>query len=232
MPNACSETQASDRFGITLDFVTKLHNGSISDEEAKRFLRREDPFRVADDVMVPKPTSWLSIVATTPLGAVKGKPTKKCFVVGKRYYYRDDDFDNWLPASQSNAGACVITTLAPSHNWTFAEAAAAILGIGAGSGIVLLGNALIENGHTVTLPQGEEMVEKTENGVETGMRTDGYGDFCFTETGDPKNPVSVAGVFRDGPRWHALVSRLDYGFRWYAAYRLLVRNLDTSKLGL
>ena len=72
--NACSETQASDRFGITLDFVTKLHNGSISDEEAKRFLRREDPFRV-----VQKPMSLLSVIATTQLNAIAGKPTKQCF---------------------------------------------------------------------------------------------------------------------------------------------------------
>ncbi len=179
-----------------------------------------------------KPITFLSIVATTNLDAVAGKKTKKCFVVGNRYYYRDADFDNWLPANQLGADACVITTLAPAKDWKFAEAAAAILGVGAGTNIVLLGNLLIEHGHTMTLPQGEELVDKTERGEKTGMRTDGWGNWFFVETGDPKNPVSVGHVLRDSRGWCAHVRSLDYGYRWNADPRILVRNLDTSKLGL
>ncbi len=177
-----------------------------------------------------KPTPLLSVVAPTNLGAVAGKKTAKCFS-DSRYAYRDTDFDNWLPKNQPNADACVITTLAPSRDWTFAEVAATVLGIGGvGTDIKLLGEALIENGHTMTLAQTEEMVEKTEAGEKTGMKTDGYGNFCFVETSDPKNPVSVGSVYRVRREWRADVVRLDFGFRWVAVNRLLVRNLDASKL--
>lgn len=177
-----------------------------------------------------KPAALFSIIPTFQLGAVKGKKTKKCFP-RPRYVYRDADFDNWLSADQPDANACVITTLGLSRDWMFAEAAAKVLGIGAGSNVILLGIALIENGHTMTLAQAEEMVEATERGEETGMRTDGWGNFFFVETGDPKEPVSVGCVYRGERDWGASVYRLGYGHRWYAARRLLVRNLkDTSKL--
>lgn len=173
--------------------------------------------------------SWLSVVATFNLDAVDGKPTQKCFVDKKRYYYRDDDFDNQLPANQPRADGCVISTLGSSRNWTFAEAATTVLDIGAGTDTALLGKLLIEHGHTMTLAQAEKMVEKTEDGEKTGMCTDGYGNFAFVETGNSEDPVSVARVGRAG-RWSAYVGRLGGGGRWCADGRLLVRNLDTSKL--
>lgn len=39
---------AQDNLGIVVDFVTKLKNGAISPAEAKRFLRRENPFDTKD----------------------------------------------------------------------------------------------------------------------------------------------------------------------------------------
>jgi len=172
-----------------------------------------------------------TVAATTNLRAITGKKTRDCFPTSSpRYAYRGGDFDNWLPANQPNADACVITTLALAKEWTFVEGAATILGIGAGTGIALLGKSLIENGHTMTLVQAEEMVEKTECNEKTGMRTDGYGNFFFVETGDPENPVSVGFVDRGGRDWRARVFSLDFGGRWDAFSRLLVRNLDTSKL--
>jgi hypothetical protein len=35
---------SQDMLGVVVDIVTKLHNGSISLDEAKRFARREEPF--------------------------------------------------------------------------------------------------------------------------------------------------------------------------------------------
>lgn len=171
-----------------------------------------------------------SVIATTSLGAVAGKLTANCFA-SPQYVYRDADFDNWLSANQPDASACVISTLAFSKSWTFVEAAAKVLGIRDSTDVVLLGNALIAGGHTMTLPQGEEMVEATERGENTGMRIDGYGNFFLVETGDPKNPVSVGYVDRVGHAWNAYVFTLGYGCRRDAGHRLLVRNLsDASKL--
>lgn len=175
--------------------------------------------------------SLFSVVATTNLGAVAGKKTKRCFPLGPRYAYRDDNFDSWLPANQPKADPCVIATLAPAKDWTLAEGAAAILGIGAGPDIVLLGKLLIEHGHTMTLAQAEKMVEATERGKQTDMRTNDYGNFFFVETDNPEDPVSVGYVYRAERAWYARVNRLGRGGRWSAGGRLLVRNLsDASKL--
>ncbi len=97
---------------------------------------------------------------------------------------------------------------------------------------VKVGNQIIALGYTMTPQQHQEMVEKAERGEDTGMQTNGYSNFCIVETGDPKNPVSVVDASRGGPGWGAGVRRLGYGLRWYAGRRLLVRNLDASKLGL
>lgn len=47
--NSRSDAQ-DDLFGITLDFVTKLRNGAIKPEEAKRFLRKENPWPALIDL--------------------------------------------------------------------------------------------------------------------------------------------------------------------------------------
>ena len=179
--------------------------------------------------IIEKPVALFSVAATTHLPAVAGKKTGKCFT-DRRYAYRDSDFDDWLPVDQSNADACAIATLAPAWNWTFAEVAAKVLGVGAGTSIQMLGKALIENGHTMNLAQAEEMVEKTERGDKTGMHTDEYANFFFVETGNPKDPVSVGDVNRGERDWVAGVDRLGSDVRWCAGFRLLVRNLDTLKL--
>ena len=227
----CKKTAAFAGYiiqNIPSDLDGDAMDGWMNNPEAtKKFLSGLKPPEMAP----AKPTPLLSIIATTQLGAVAGKLTRKCFV-GQRWRKggRDKDFDNWLSANQSSAEKCAISTLAPSRDWMFEEGAATILGIGVGTDIVLLGKALIENDHTMTLAQAEEMVEKTECREKTGMRTNGYGNFFFVETGDPKNPVSVGFVYRGERGWSARVYRLDNGSRWYADTRLLVRNLDASKL--
>lgn len=181
-------------------------------------------------IVEPQKQSLFSVIATTNLGTLGEKKTAECFPK-PRYVYRDGDLDNWLPATQSKTDACTIATLKPAKDWTFAEAAAKVLGIGAGTSIKLLGKALIANGHTMTLVQAEEMVDKTDRGEETKMRTDSYANFFFVETGNEDNPVSVGFVSRGGLDWSAHVGSLDDGDRWRAGSRLLVRNLsDTSKL--
>lgn len=183
----------------------------------------------AKGVVLSRPL--FSVVAVTKLGAVAEKKTKKCFT-GSRYAYRDDDFDNWLPANQPNAQACVISTLEFSKEFTFREAVASILDISASTDIKSLDRFLIEHGYTMTLPQAEEMVEKTEYGERTEVCTDVYANFFFVETGDEKNRVSVGDVHRIGRAWGAHIDRLNDNNRWIADYRFLLRNLDASKLNL
>ncbi|HVB19975.1 MAG TPA: hypothetical protein VNF51_01640 [Candidatus Paceibacterota bacterium] len=187
--------------------------------------------------LVPPPKAaessalFFSVIATTQVAATDAKKTSKCFANFSRYHYRDGDFDPWLPANQPKADACAISTLGFERDWTFVETAAKILGVGASRSVKLIGKALIENGHTVTLAQIEEMVEATERRANTGMQTNSYWNFFFVETGNEDDPVSVAGVSRDVSGWNAGVRRLGYDSRWSAVVRLLVCNLDASKLG-
>lgn len=165
-----------------------------------------------------------SIVATTKIGMVSGKLTKNCFV-GSRWASRDADFDKWLPAKQPKAGKCVIATLAPpSRNWTYAESVSAILSISADVGPVVLGNSLIEHGHTMTLVQADEMVDKTEFGVKTEMQNNYGGNIFFEETGDPKNPIAVGSIVCDGHDWRAYIDEFDDDVKLTADYRILIRN--------
>lgn len=202
--------------------IVNKHGG---EEAADRFLRGET--MIVENPKPPQP-KLLSVIATIQLDAVTGRETVKCFV-GPQWAYRDSDFDRWLSANQPSSDACVITTLKPSRDWTFKEAAATILGIGAGTDVVLLGNLLIKHGHTMTLVQVEEMAKATDRGEKTEMSLDWW-NFFFVETGDPKSPVSVGGVRRDRHGWRAVVNRLGDDYRWYADNRLLIRNWDPSKL--
>ena len=124
---------------------------------------------------------------------------------------------------------CIITTLAFSREWTFTEVAAEILGVNASTDIIVLGNSLIEHRHTMSEAQAEKMMKKTDHGEKTGL-TFKYTNLFFKETGNPKNPVSLGCVYRGERDWIAGVRRLAYAYRGDAGYRLLVRNLDASKL--
>lgn len=203
-----------------------MNNWMNNPDATKKFLSGLKPPEA-----IPVKPPLFSIVATINLGTVGGKKTKK-FFTGPRWVYRDSDFDNWLPADQPKSAACIITTLALSRNWTFAEAAVALLGIigiDVDSDVATIGNLLIKQGHTMTLAQAEGIVEKTERGEKTEMRTDGYGNFFFVETGDPKKPVSVGYVNRGERDWYAHIRRLGRDNSWDVGNRLLVRNLDASK---
>jgi hypothetical protein len=203
--------------------IVNKHGG---EDGADRFLRGETMI-----IESPKPPQLklLSVIAMTKLAATPRKKTSACFV-GPLWNYRDGDFDHWLGADQVPVDATEIATCAFSRGWLFAEAAADVLKVEPSTDVVTMGNLLIERRHTITLPQSEKMTVRTERSEPTGMRTDGYGNFFFVETGDPKNPVSVGRV-RRCRRWDANVHRLGNDFQWNAACRLLVRNLsDTLKL--
>jgi len=216
--------------GISLNMVSEYsqRDESLSKALAAAF-RMMHNGRV--DVVVPEQPKLLSIIAPpTNLGAIPGKKTAECFTIG--WAFRDPDFDKYLAKDQPDADACVISVCAVGKDyWTFIEAVHALPGAPETSGVVGLGNWLIQKGHTLTLPQIEDLKERTERGEDTGLCTDGYGNLLFfVETGDSKNPVSVGYVGCDGRDWDAYVGRLGHGRRWDAGYRLILRNVDTSKL--
>lgn len=210
--------------GLTDDIMQGWMNNPAA---TKRLLSGLAPSKDAKPAKPETQSVLFTVIATTEQGEIAETKTRTRFA---GYTYRDSDFDNWLSATQPKSDACAITTLGLKKDWLFAEAARALPGVSETSDIAALGRSLIANGYTMTLAQAEDMVERTKRNETTGMRTDGWGNFFFVETGDENNPVSVGYVDRRGSRWSASVLRLGSGRRWGAGYRLLVRNLDASKL--
>lgn len=178
-------------------------------------------------------TPIVSVAKTTQLAKVNNKPTKKCFV-GKRWFH-DIYFNSHLPTNQKRADACVVSTLAFSWDWKFAEATAVILGIGACTDIVFLGKLLKKSGHIMTLTQAEKIVVENIKKSSKMKKADNTHNAFFVENKD--GGVSVGVVYR---KWnslvygdyddHASLRDFDDDHRWNANNtRLLVPNLDTSK---
>lgn len=136
------------------------------------------------------------------------KKIKDCF---KDFYYRDSDFDAWLPSTQPKKEG-EITVIQLESKMTFLEMAQKYLG---STDIEVIKK------HTLTLPMVEEMIKNHED----ELRTNGWANFFFLESAD--GGVSVGGVYRDERGWDARVSRLGFGFRCHADARILVCNSDT-----
>ncbi len=186
---------------------------------------------VEDTFSTPVRGLSFSVAATTELPPVNGKPTKQC-LIGPRYVPSDAphtiNFNRYLPDEQPRMPGCVVTTLVPNKEATDSEWAATVLGVPVDTLIPSLEKLLKERMHTMSLVQIEEMVERTERKVNTGMRTDGWSSFCFVENED--GTVSVLAVYYTG-HWHKKVFfRLADGTQWNENHRLLVRNFGASKL--
>ncbi len=120
-----------------------------------------------------------------------------------------------------------------AKDWTLSEVGEKVLGIDSGGSVKSMGKALIENGHTMTLVQAENMmVKSTRRRAKTGMRVDTHPNFFFVETRSENEPVSLAYMYRLESRWRVEVcSRINLDRRYCSGFRLLVRNLaDASKL--
>lgn len=207
--------------GLTGDIMQGWMNNPSA---MKRFLSGLVPPEKEEESQI------FSIIETINLGAVPGKKTARCFK-SILYAHRDSDFDNWLGKNQPDAAPCEVSVCtAGKEGWTFAEAACALPGVKQTSDTAALGRSLIINGYTVTLSQIEDLVESTERGEKTGLRTDGYGNFFFVETDNEYYPVLVGLVRRNVCDWNANLDRLGADYRWHAVDRILVRNLDASKL--
>lgn len=226
--DTCSGTQAGDCFGIVLDFVNKLHGGSITPQEAKRFLRREDPFWEPSR-SVREQKSLFAVAAVTRINAIASKPTAECFPLGGVYAYRARNFGSELPAEQSVADACDITTLTTTRNWTFIEAVAALLSVGPGTDVNLLGKALTETSYVMSLTQVEEMVGATIRGEKTRLNLD-YGSFFFVRGKLARCPILVGCIDGSLSRVNTRLYSLEESNHWLAESCLIVPNLSQKLL--
>jgi hypothetical protein len=173
------------------------------------------------ETIIQKVTNLLRLVKETSVSDTAAKKLSESFV-GSRYYHRDSDLDGLLSAQQEAGAAGKVSVYQLEREMAFKGVAQALLGVDEAS-IDDLAKGLIAGGHTVVPSQIEALIERTEQGEDTGLITDGYGNFFFVQ--DKKGSVSGVVVYRDddGP-WNVRVYRLDYGRRWRVEDRFFSRN--------
>ncbi len=176
-----------------------------------------------------RPKSTLALIKTTSLGGSKPQKTKACFT-SAFWHYRDSDIDSWFPKEQAEQehGSVGIYQVQDPKGTTFREMAVAAIQAVPGTSDDEIVTWLKRRGLTLTLPQVEVIVERQENGEDTGLGTDGYANFAFVE--DAHGDVSVLDFRRGGRRWEVYVHRLGDESRWHAGSRFLLRNSDTRIL--
>lgn len=181
-----------------------------------------------------EPILTLAVVATDKLGRIADKKTTDCFTNNWRWThgYRDGTFDDWLRAHQLAAKKCVVASLAPSRNWTFAEGVAKVLGVNANTPIATLGQLLIKRGHTLTLAQVDAMVpsKRLEGSI---FACQPRHSFFFVETGNSEDPVAVGDVRYEAEgdylNWFAYIHKLGCDEYRSVIDRLLIRDLNATK---
>ena len=175
---------------------------TISAASRARVNWEERPHLSSKKPSLPATVTAIRIVSFQ-LYSVAGKPTSKCFV-SPRYGHRYSDFDSRLPADQPRADPCSASVIVLSRSLTPVEAAVISLGVNthASWDAATFGRLLVEHRHVAPLPQIEEVIEIAERCEEMGVPVDGAsGCLCFTETGNPKDPVAVVCFRRADHRW-------------------------------
>ena len=172
--------------------------------------------------------SLFALVEMTELPKLPSKPTVQCFA-GPQYGLRSVNLNRWLLPYQPGTPGCIVTTLMPNREAMEVEWVAALLGVPVDTPVRLTAKFLKEREYAMSLAQVEDMVERTRRGLRTGMPTDGYSSFFFVE--NKEGGIEMAGVYRDESkiRW-CLRFSLNRDIHWHRNHRLLVPNLDASKI--
>ncbi len=122
-----------------------------------------------------------------------------------------------------------ITVLTPERSGTFVEWLTAAMGVWPDTSVEAVAQLLRERGHLINSAQVEEMKKRTDRSEKTGMRTDGWGNWLPRTDGDH---VTVGRVHRSHLLWHDYNFGLGGSSGWHPDHRILLCNLDPSKIGI
>lgn len=162
----------------------------------------------------------LTKVATSKIEATEEYLTTDCFK-SKNIRYRDSDFDNYLRNDMPTVGGGEFSVYSWEKPITFKQMVQALLNTKV-EDFSVLEKQLIAGGHTFSLKQIENILERTDNGEDLGLVKDGWSNLFFIHDRDGKVVVGSARL-REG-RWSADVYRFGLDDAWLAERRVSFRN--------
>lgn len=162
-----------------------------------------------------------TVAAVTRLRETFGATTAECF--DEVFTCRDDGFEK-LPAWQPYSDMCAVAALELKEDAKFAWWLSSLLKVPLDTPVEVLEDLLMERGHAMTLAQARVMAENTDRMGNTGMRSNGWGNFFLTE--NKNGGISFARIGRNERGWHVLMFDVANDVCWGSGNRLLVRNLN------
>jgi hypothetical protein len=157
------------------------------------------------------------------LQSAPGKLTSECFVNRSLFNHRNKNLDVLLPKVQHPKDEKIFVVSELVRRKTILDIAYGLLGRSP------IPRALTEfftrDGHAMSLPQIENLIERQESGEDIGLITKGMVNLFFVES--DVEPVSVICADRHNKaRWDITVHSVYSGQRWAVGYRYLGPKAD------
>lgn len=168
------------------------------------------------------------LVSETQVGATEARATDAC-LFGKRWTRgKPHDFTRWMLQSQPATEACPIVILSTLRESSFQEWASTLLKVPHYTPEHELEKQLLERKFTLTLPQVERLVKRTDNWAMQSLLLEEPGNFFFT----PNNVsgISVVNIRCDKQHWEPYLKGFASQHQRRPGCRLIVANFDAWHL--
>jgi hypothetical protein len=205
----CSEEE-----GITQeDIHAWMKNRIASRRKVRPFLPPKGPlFRHVTDVQI---------------GPMDARPTNAC-LFNRLWKNRPDEFEKWLLPTQPFTRDCRVIVLETRWPATYQEWAAALLQLRSYTPEAELERLLLVRRYTLSLSQGQKLVERADNWTTSGLMLGEPGNFFLTP--NAVGGISVVNIRCDAQHWEPYLKGFSSEHPRVAGCRLLAANLDDVTL--
>lgn len=166
-------------------------------------------------------------VTSVQIGPMDARPTSSCLFDGL-WKNRPPEFETWLLPEQPATTSCRLTVLETRWPSTYQDWVAALLQVRSYTPEKELERQLLAKGHTLTLPQGERPVRRTDQWIESGLVHGEPGNFFLTP--NAVNGITVVNIRSDGQHWEPYLKGFASEHPRVSGCRLIVANVDDQLL--
>lgn len=174
----------------------------------------------------------LTFVTATDLGCLPVMRTGSC-LYGSAWAHRDDEFDDWFPPTQQRQEACRVGSYRLARRQTFKEMAIGALNVSWETPVNDIARLLWERRLVLSLSQLDKLASMQNEGVEAGIRTNGWDNLAFAgyPSQNALRGTFAVGISRDAIGfWRASVFLFTDSRQWPGSRHLLLRNMDAARL--